>query len=132
MSDQQNSGQEKTHEASAQKLERSRKKGEMARSQDAQTAAAYFGLSAAILALGSWAALYLGETLAAFLARPQELVELFQGTSSQAIALQIFGRIGAAVVPVILFPAALIIILLLSQRAIVLAPEKIMPASGTR
>ena len=57
----------------------------------------------------------------------QELVELFQGPSSKGISLQIFGRIGAAVIPVILFPAALIIILLLSQKAIVLAPEKILP-----
>ena len=126
MSEQQ-SGQEKTHEASSQKLERARRKGELVRSQDAQTAAAYLGLSLAVLGLGSWSALYLGETLMAFLSRPAELVELFEGPSGQAIAAEIFGRIGAAVVPVILFPAALIIVLLLSQRAIVLAPEKLLP-----
>ena len=64
MSEQQ-SGQEKTHEASSQKLERARKKGELVRSQDVQTAAAYLGLSLAVLGLGSWSALYLGETLMA-------------------------------------------------------------------
>ena len=120
-------GQEKTHEASAQKLERARKKGDLVRSQDAQTAAAYLGLSLAMLALGGWSALYLGETLAAFLAQPDELVELFRGPAGQAMSLEIFGRIGAAIIPVILVPATLIILLLISQRAIVAAPEKLLP-----
>ena len=48
MSDQSESSQEKTHEATPQKLERARKKGDVARSLDMQTAAAYLGLTTTI------------------------------------------------------------------------------------
>ncbi|MEM1299510.1 MAG: flagellar type III secretion system protein FlhB [Pseudomonadota bacterium] len=127
MSDQNQSAQDKTHEASPRKLERARKKGELARSQDAQTLAAYLGISTAILLIGSWSATYLGETLAAFLARPAELAAMFRGTAAQDISMEVFGRIGAATIPLILMPAVLILILLVAQKAVVVAPDKLKP-----
>ena len=78
-------GQEKTHEASPQKLERARRKGELARSQDVQTFAAYLGLCGAILLAGHWTAITLGEVLMTFLDRPMELAALFT-TAAQATA----------------------------------------------
>ncbi len=127
MSDGGQSGQEKSHDATPQKLERARKKGELVRSQDAQTFVAYLGLSAAILLAGGWGAMFLGETLMAFLARPEELSSIFQGPAASPMALQIFGRVGSAMAPFILAPALLILLLLISQRAIVVAPEKLLP-----
>lgn len=127
MSDEKQSSQEKSHEASPTKLERARKKGDMARSQDLQTAAAYLGFCVVVLLSGSWAAAMLGETLMKFLSRPTELAELFTGGSATAISLAFFGRIGVSTIPLFLVPAVMIIVLLVAQRAVVLAPEKLIP-----
>ena len=127
MSDESQSAQEKSHEASPRKLERARKKGEMARSQDAQTLAAYLGLTGAILFVGGWGAAYLGETLSAFLARPAQLAAMFSSAAAPDISFEIFGRIGASVVAVFMLPAVLVVLLMVSQRAVVIAPEKLKP-----
>jgi flagellar biosynthetic protein FlhB len=121
------SGQERSHEASQGKLEKSRKKGEMARSQDTQTALAYLGFSAAVFLVGSWSAVYLGETLMVFLARPFELVDLFLSPAMTPMGGQIALRILAAIAPFFILPMAAILVLLISQRAIVLAPSKLKP-----
>ena len=121
------SAQEKSHEASPRKLEQARKKGEFPRSQDAQTLAAYLGICGAVLMFGGWSAVYLGETLAVFLARPAELVAMYHSSAGPDISLEIFGRLGAAVIPLFLMPAVLILILLISQKSIVLAPDKLKP-----
>lgn len=126
MSDQNQSSQEKTHEATPQKLERARKKGEIARSLDAQTAVAYLGLALAIMFGGTWVATSLGETLMAFLARPAELADLHL-RSSEEIFGEISVRIIGAMAPILVAPATLILLLLISQRAIILAPEKLSP-----
>lgn len=126
MSDQNSSSQEKTHEATPQKLERARKKGEIARSLDAQTAAAYVGFSLAILLAGTWTASTLGETLATYLARPGEMAELHLKASEEIFG-EVSLRVIGAMAPLLAMPALLIIVLLISQRAIILAPEKLKP-----
>ncbi len=118
------SGQEKSHEATPQKLERERRKGELARSQDAQTFAAYLGLCLAMLLAGGWSAVYLGEILMVFLDRPAELAKLLT-TTGGAMAGEIGGRVVMAFAPLIMAPAMLILTLLTAQRAIVVAPEKL-------
>ena len=126
MSGESQSGQERSHEATPQKLERARKKGEIARSADAQTAVAYLGLAVAVLFAGGWCAAFLGETLTAFVARPAELAALHREAASATFAL-IAGRILLAVAPVFLIPAVLIIALLMAQRSVVLVPDKLKP-----
>ncbi|MEO1493674.1 MAG: flagellar type III secretion system protein FlhB [Pseudomonadota bacterium] len=126
MSDNQSS-QEKSHEPSQRKLEQSRKKGELPRSQDAQTAAAYIGFAAAMFLVGGWSAVFIGETLMAFLARPGDLVDLFHSPAASSMAWQVSGRIFGGIAPVLAMPVALILVLLISQRAVVVAPSKLMP-----
>lgn len=126
MSDGAGKGQEKSHEASPQKLERARKKGELARSPEVQTALAYLGLFGSVLVAGGWSAVLLGETLMGFLARPEELAALF-ATSAGAISAEVFGRVGLALLPFFLAPALLILAILAAQRSIVLASDKLKP-----
>ena len=126
MSGQAPSGQEKSHEATPRKLEQARRKGELPRSTDAQTAAAYLGLTAAVLLLGGWTATRLGETLMAYLARPAEMAALHLAPGGDGFALTGLSVL-AAVAPVLALPAALILALLLAQRAIVAAPGKLKP-----
>ncbi|MEM6661268.1 MAG: EscU/YscU/HrcU family type III secretion system export apparatus switch protein, partial [Pseudomonadota bacterium] len=94
MSEDSQSSQEKSHEATPQKLEKARRKGDLARSQDMQTFMAYIGLSVAVFIGGGWAAANLGETLSAFLARPAELSSMILAQSSDVFGL-LAGRIGA-------------------------------------
>ena len=127
MSDKQNESQEKSHDATPRKLEQARKKGQMARSTDAQTAMSYLGLATAMFALGGWAAAQIGETLMAFIARPNELAALMTEGAGGDMTLIMMGRIGGAVLPLLALPAALILTLLMAQRAIVIAPDKLKP-----
>ena len=127
MSEQNQSSQEKSHEASPTKLERARKKGDLPRSQDLQTAAAYLGFCTVVLLMGGWIAVSLGETLMNFLTRPAELASLFNSGATQAIALQVFGLIGGAIAPLFVVPILLILVLLITQKSVVLAPEKLIP-----
>ena len=127
MSGENKSSQEKSYEATPAKLERARKKGDMARSQDLQTAAAYLGFCIVVLLSGGWAATVLGETLMKFLSRPGDLAALFTGGSAGAISLAVFGRIGLASAALFLVPATMIVVLLVAQRAVVIAPEKLVP-----
>lgn len=127
MSGENETSQEKSHEATAAKLERARKKGDMARSQDVQTAAAYLGFCAVVLLAGSWIAPILGETLMSFLARPAELAAMFTSGAAPAISLQLFGRIGLPAAALFAAPALLILVLLIAQKSIVAAPEKLTP-----
>ena len=82
MSEQNQSSQEKSHEASPAKLERARKKGDLPRSQDLQTAMAYLGFCVVVLLMGGWSAVSMAEVLTAFLARPGlgGLAELVEGS----------------------------------------------------
>lgn len=123
----QNSAQEKTHEASEQKLEQARKKGDFARSMDAQAAAAYVGFSLAILLTGTWSMVHIGETLMTFLSRPHELATLFLSPAAPSISLDVFTRVASGAAPLLLMPGGMVLLLLLAQRAIVFAPDKVKP-----
>ena len=127
MSDQNQSSQEKSHEASTTKLERARKKGDLPRSQDLQTAFAYLGFSTIVLLMGGWIAVSLGETLMNFLSRPAELAGLFNSGASQAVALQVFGNVFGSIGALYVVPALLILVLLITQKSIVMAPDKVLP-----
>ncbi|MEM9059761.1 MAG: flagellar type III secretion system protein FlhB [Pseudomonadota bacterium] len=127
MSDQNKQSQEKSHEASPAKLERARKKGDLPRSQDVQTAAAYIGFAIVILLAGGWGGTYLGETLMAFLAHPADLAALFTQGGAVDAGLAVSGRIGLSVFALFVVPALLILTLLITQRAVVLAPQKLTP-----
>ncbi|MEM1343065.1 MAG: flagellar type III secretion system protein FlhB [Pseudomonadota bacterium] len=119
--------QEKSFDPTPRRLEQAREKGDLARSQDAQTFAAYLGLALALWLGGTWTATHLGEVLMAALAHPEPLAgELLSGGASDALP----GLVGTAVLalaPVLVLPAGLVLALLIAQRAIVIAPDKAIP-----
>lgn len=126
MSDQSSSSQEKSHDATPQKLEKARKKGDFARSQDAQAAAGYIGFALAIFVAGAWCADQLGQTLMVFLARPAELAAMATSATTDTIGM-LSGQILSGIAPILLGPAVLILLMLIAQRGIVLAPDKLKP-----
>lgn len=127
MSGDDDSAAEKTHEATPRRLEKAREEGDLPRSQDAQTFAAYLGFGAAVLLAGGWAAGRLGEALMPFLARPQDLARQFASAGAGDATLALLGRVGPPVLALVAAPAVMILALLFAQRSIVFAPSRILP-----
>ena len=127
MSDDTDSAGEKTHEATPRRLERAREEGDLPRSQDAQTFAAYLGFAAVMLLAGGWAANRLGGALMPFLDRPQDLARQFTSAGASDATLELLGRIGPPVLALVAGPAAVILVLLIAQRGIVFAPSRVLP-----
>ena len=119
-------GAERSHDATPQKLEEARKRGELVRSQDLATAASYLGLLGVVALVTPHVGrrmLDLGGTLlqdADRLGRPL-------GTGAAGP----FGAVmaeGVTIGLLLIAPcAALVLAVLLAQRAIVVAPTKLAP-----
>ncbi|MEM7744259.1 MAG: flagellar type III secretion system protein FlhB [Pseudomonadota bacterium] len=127
MSEEQQSGQEKSQDASKQKLEKARKKGELPRSQDAQAMVAYIGLALALAIGGAWSMIELGEVLMAFIARPHELVQLVVHGAGAATLGEVLMRVGLVMAPILMLPGVMVVLFLVAKRGIVLAPDKLKP-----
>ena len=126
MSDGDDSG-EKTHEPSQKKLDDARKKGEVPRSADLTTAAAYGGFVLAALAFGATSIEGTGTALTVLLGQADALaLEAFSGCAGP-----VFGglmlRLGATLAPWFAIPAALALLTVIAQRALVIAPSKLAP-----
>ena len=127
MSGENDGASEKTHEATPRRLERAREEGDLPRSQDAQTFAAYIGFTTAMGLAGGWAASWLGTALLPFLDRPQELAQQFTSAGADEATMALLGRIAPPVLMLVAAPAAVILVLLIAQRGIVFAPSRILP-----
>ncbi len=127
MSAKEDGASERAHEATPRRLEQAREQGDLPRSPDAQTLAAYLGFGAAAALGGGWAAERLGTTFVPFLVRPDALGRLLTGSGAGAAMAELAGRIGPPVIVLIASPAAVILTLLAAQRAIVVAPGRIRP-----
>ena len=118
---------DKQYEPTAKKLEDARKKGEIPRSNDLNTAAAYAGLLVAGLALGGPALEATGRALMTLLDRSSELSHLvFAGTGTPMTGGLILS-VGRALVPFFMLPIAVVILVILTQRGFVFAPGKLAP-----
>lgn len=119
-------GQEKVHDATPRKLEQAREKGDIPRSTDTQTLAAYIGLAVAGLLGGTWTATTLGEALTPIFARPYAIAEDVMRGGGSALP-EIMGDVALAITPVLALPAALILALLIAQRSVIIAGDKVIP-----
>ncbi|MFD1342213.1 EscU/YscU/HrcU family type III secretion system export apparatus switch protein [Litorisediminicola beolgyonensis] len=116
---------DKSHEASAQKLEKARRKGEIARAPDLLTACAYAGFLATAALFGETLLTGLADALLPFLDHPDRLARaLFSdGSSGPVGGLMLRGT--APVLPWILLPAALVLTTLVAQRGLMFTPSKL-------
>lgn len=121
----QNDDTEKSHEPTQRKLDEARKKGQVAKSTDVSVAASYAGLLLAMSAAGAASSQNLGRYLAVLLDQPDELAKLvFSGTPTP-----VFGGIFLSVILAssawFFWPAVVVFLSLVAQRAIVFAPSKL-------
>lgn len=118
---------DKQYEPTQKRLDDARKKGEIPRSADLNTAASYGGFLIVAAAVGATSLKKLGATLAGLLDRSDTLsTRMFEG-SGTPMAGGIMGEVLLAIAPWFLVPAMCVLGLLFATRAVVFAPSKLEP-----
>ncbi len=125
MSEEAGSG-EKEFEASPRKLEESRRKGEVPRSTDLNTAAAFFGLLVGALIVGQGALVGLGTAGAVLLGQAGEISAQLRAQATPVIG-GLMLHVGLALLPLLLVPFLAVWAGLFAQRGVIFAPEKLKP-----
>ena len=121
---------EKSHEATPQKIEKSRKKGDIARSPDVSAAAAYLGLFIGASFVGLKGLGDAGAVLAQVFGNADTLSQQLLNPGGNAMAAALFGQSLNALVPVFLLPPAAALLVLLAMRVFVVSPDKIKPKAS--
>lgn len=117
---------EREFDPTPHKLEEARRKGDIVRSSEITVAAAYGGILLASLALGGRALIAFGDQAMVLLDQADGLSRQMLGGGS-AVAAGVVARLLGPAMLWLLAPAVLVLLALLAQRAIVVAPDKIMP-----
>ncbi len=125
--EEQDGGQEKSFEPTQRKLDQAREKGDVAKSADLSAAAGYVGFALALLAVGGGMAGSVGAALTPFIGSVDRLEGRILGPGGLWLSATMAGHAFAAVAPLFVAPAVLVLAVLLAQQAIVAAPEKVMP-----
>ncbi len=118
---------EKSHEASQKKLDDARKKGEIPRSVDLNTAAAYAGVLIVMLSLGGRTLLSMGQSLTQLLSSPDRLAGFLGDSGGAALTGSLVAGIGPGMAPWIILPMVLVIASIAGQRAFVFTGSKLQP-----
>lgn len=129
MSEDDQSG-EKEFEPTERKLDEQRRKGEVPRSTDVNTSAAYLGLLLAALAAGQMTLTRLGDTGMVLLAQSGSISTLMI-TQARPLTGGLIGTVALALLPLVAIPFLLVWAALFAQRAVIFAPEKLLP-KGSR
>lgn len=122
--------EEKNHDPTAKRLEDARKKGEIARSADLNTAAGYAGLSLVAASIGAASLLKLANSGLVLFDQADSLAPLFFEGSATTLGGGMAGMILLAVAPWFLGPAVLALLSILLQRSLIVAPEKLLPKAS--
>ncbi|WP_299847474.1 flagellar biosynthesis protein FlhB [uncultured Roseovarius sp.] len=116
---------EKTHEPTPHKLNEARKKGEIARSADLTTAAAYGGFLLAALAIGGTSVKQVSTSLMVLIDQSEKLADLFFNGQATTAVGGLLGAIGLGLLGWFLIPATTSILSVVAQRGLVFAPSKL-------
>ncbi len=118
---------EKSHDASQQKIDKSRKKGDIARSMDVSAAAGYLGLFIALTFVGMEGVGKSAGVLAQVFGNADSLSQQLLASGGSSMAAQLFGQALLILVPIFLLPVTAALLVTLAQRLFVFAPSKIKP-----
>ena len=118
---------EKSYEPTPQKLEDARKRGNVAKSQDVSTAAAYLGLLVALAATGAIGVAGFGDAAVAAFARADLLAPRILSSGGDGVALALVVGAVAPLAPVFAIPFIFALLAVAGQNALVFAPDKLAP-----
>ncbi|MDX8352877.1 flagellar type III secretion system protein FlhB [Cognatiyoonia sp. IB215182] len=118
---------DKQFEPTQKKLDDARKKGDIAKSADLTTAAAYSGFLIVCLTVGPASLIGLGTAMSVMLGQSHDIaVEAFAG-AGRAFHAGILLEVAWGTAAWFIFPAILAILAVIAQRAFVLTPSKLAP-----
>ena len=117
---------EKEHEPTQKRLDDARAKGDFARSADLNTAAAFAGLLLAALAFGPANLRQFGDLGMGLLDQADRLGPVMVSDATGAMG-GLMAQVARLAAPWFLLPAAMVVLSLLAQRAVVFTPDKLMP-----
>ena len=123
-------GAEKSHEPSQRKLDDARKKGEIPRSPDMLTAAAYLGMLLTGLAVGGNTILQFGEALLPLIERLERLTPLFFNGAAAAPHGSILAAVLEPILPWLAAPAVAVLLTLFATRTLVFTGSKLSPKAN--
>lgn len=118
---------DKTFDATPQKLLEARKKGDIAKSTDLLTAAAYLGLLVALLTAGTHGLNQMGTALMVMIDQSSDLAPLILSGAAGSSVADLMRTIGWSLAPIFALPALGVIFALVAQRGLVFAPSKLEP-----
>ena len=121
---------EKQHDPTEKKLEDARKKGEVPRSTDLNTAAAYGGFLMVAIAIGVSLLKDTGTALMVFLDRSHELSQLVFEAPAAPVMGGAMISIGLSLLPWFALPAALVLVTIIAQRSFIVTPDKLIPKAS--
>ncbi len=119
-------GADKTHEPTRHRLEEARRRGDVPRSADVTAVAALAGLTLAIGAGGVWIVGAAGSRLRSFVEMPDALAAAAFSGGGAVPVRGLAAATGLLLLPVAV-AALLVVVALAAQRAVVIAPGKLLP-----
>lgn len=118
---------DKQYEPSQKRLDDARKKGEIPRSNDLVTAAAYFGFIAVAFTMGAASLQNMGTALQSLLSNADRNADAWFQGSGGPWSFGLMQAIGGGVLPWFAIPAILALAVVFATRSLVFAPSKIEP-----
>ena len=117
---------EKSHDPTPKKLEDARKKGEIARSTDLNTAVAYAGFLLGCLTIAPWGLQKISSGLAGLFTHAEPLSRHLVSGDGEHLT-QVLSGVLIGALPFIAIPAFLVLTALVAQRTIIVTPSKVKP-----
>lgn len=121
---------DKSHEPTQHKLDEARKKGEVARSADLTTAAAYGGFLLAGLVAGAASIQGMSDGLMVLIGQSAQLAPVIFDGPATPLAGGVIGTVALALLAWFLLPAGMALLSVLAQRSFVVAPSKVKPKAS--
>ncbi len=118
---------EKPYEPSAKRLEDARRKGEVPRSVDLMTAAAYGGVLITVVGFGAASLRSLGTLLMVLLDRADDLSRLMLSDGGAAVAGGLMAQLGWILLPWFVIPAACVVVCIVAQQSFAVSGQKLVP-----
>lgn len=117
----------KTFDPTPQKLLEARRKGDVPKSTDLMSAAAYAGLLVALMMAGEAGIRHAGTSMMVLIDQPAQLSDAFFGNAPFALMASFFGPIAIGFAAIFALPAIGVILAVIAQKAFVFAPDKLAP-----
>lgn len=118
---------EKTLDPSPKKLAEARRKGDVPKSTDLLVSAAYAGLVIALLGLGEQSVRAFGTVMSSLVDRAGTISQVMFDAPSPSPLGAILWAAALPIMPIFAVPALAVVLCMIAQRALVIAPEKLRP-----